>query len=123
MKNVLKIQCGQQSPIMARKEIMEIKIFFSTDGKHTVQVDAGLPEADEAYLKAKTIYAKMLAEFGTKQAQEVKEYAPKAGFPDDSGNTAHQASPGSDLGVCPKCGAPMKMSSKGKPYCSKVCWK
>ena len=101
---------------------MEIKIFFSTDGKHTVQVDAGLPEADEAYLKAKTIYAKMLSEFGTKQAQAVKEYAPKVGFPDDSGPIAHQASPGSDLGVCSKCGAANKMSMKGKVYCSAKCW-
>ena len=28
-----------------------------------------------------------------------------------------------DLGRCPDCDAPMKMSSKGKPYCSKLCWK
>ena len=28
-----------------------------------------------------------------------------------------------DLGECPKCGAPMKLSKQGKPYCSKVCWK
>lgn len=31
--------------------------------------------------------------------------------------------PQESLGNCPKCGAPNKMSSKGKPYCSKVCWK
>ena len=27
-----------------------------------------------------------------------------------------------DLGTCAKCGAPMKMSQAGKPYCSKKCW-
>ena len=28
-----------------------------------------------------------------------------------------------NLGVCNRCNAPMKMSSKGKPYCSALCWK
>lgn len=28
-----------------------------------------------------------------------------------------------DLGVCKKCGAPMKMSKTGNPYCSDMCWK
>jgi len=29
---------------------------------------------------------------------------------------------GDDLGKCPKCGAPNKLSKAGKPYCSKTCW-
>lgn len=29
---------------------------------------------------------------------------------------------GADLGNCEKCGAPMKLSKAGKPYCSKTCW-
>lgn len=27
------------------------------------------------------------------------------------------------LGTCPKCGAAMRMSQTGKPYCSALCWK
>lgn len=27
-----------------------------------------------------------------------------------------------NLGVCPKCGAPNKMSSKGNVFCSQKCW-
>jgi len=27
-----------------------------------------------------------------------------------------------NLGVCPKCGAPNKLSLKGKVYCSNKCW-
>jgi hypothetical protein len=37
--------------------------------------------------------------------------------------TSQPVAPQEALGNCPKCGAPNKMSSKGKPYCSKVCWK
>lgn len=28
-----------------------------------------------------------------------------------------------DLGTCPKCGAPMKLSKTGSKYCSALCWK
>lgn len=37
-------------------------------------------------------------------------------------NTAWINTP-TDLGECPKCDAPMKLSKAGKPYCSKLCWK
>lgn len=30
--------------------------------------------------------------------------------------------PQGDLGVCQKCGAPNKLSQKGKVYCSNKCW-
>jgi len=38
-----------------------------------------------------------------------------------SAPTAPKASTGAK-GDCPKCGAPMVMSQKGKIYCSKKCW-
>lgn len=41
----------------------------------------------------------------------------------NSAVVAQPTPPQEALGNCPKCNAPMKMSSKGKPYCSKVCWK
>ena len=54
---------------------MQIKIFLSSDGKHTVQADADLPEADEALDKAEEMYDKILKKYGTKQEQAVKAYA------------------------------------------------
>lgn len=54
---------------------------------------------------------------------------------DDDGNTASdkqapkapvsapQAPQSTTTAKCDKCAAPMKISSAGKPYCSKLCWK
>lgn len=46
-------------------------------------------------------------------------------FPDDIGTIATpKAKTQEGLGVCEKCGSPMKLSLKsGKPYCSALCWK
>jgi hypothetical protein len=86
-----------------------LEIYLSTDGKHTVKTISSTPEGNKkAYGVAVAMYDQILAKYGTKQAQAVKEYAK------DNGTT--------DLGVCDKCGAPNKLSSKGKPYCSAKCW-
>lgn len=86
-----------------------LEIFLSTDGKHTVKTTSSTPEGNKkAYEVAIAMYDQILAKYGTKQALAVKEYAKENG---------------NDLGVCSNCGAPNKLSSKGKPYCSKLCWK
>lgn len=92
-----------QMPVKA-----EYTIIFSTDGKHSVIVKTSDGDNLRAvYQKANTIYEYIVEQKGTKQAQAVKEYAKPVS------ETAEK---------CPKCGAPMKISSKGKPYCSKTCW-
>jgi hypothetical protein len=87
-----------------------LEIYLSTDGKHTIKTTSDTVEGNKkAYEVAVTMYDQIVAKYGTKQAQAVKEYAKESGT--------------TDLGVCAKCGAPNKLSSKGKPYCSKLCWK
>lgn len=92
-----------QMPVKA-----EYTIIFSTDGKHSVIVKTADGEnLRQVYQKANTIYEYIVEQKGTKQAQAVKEYNKP---PAETGEK------------CPKCGAPMKISSKGKPFCSNVCW-
>lgn len=44
-------------------------------------------------------------------------------FPDDTGNIATPpTNTQQGLGVCEKCGAPLKRSKAGKLYCSNTCW-
>jgi len=94
---------------------MNIKIFLSTDGKHTVQVDADLPEADEAYVKAEELYTKIIDKHGTKQEQAVKAYAKKESFPNDEpGGPAKPASVG--IPMCPDHHKPMAHGKYGW-YC------
>ena len=93
---------------------MQIKIFLSSDGKHTVQADADLPEADEALVKAEEMYDKILAKYGTKQEQAVKAYATKPAFPNDTGDKATTGSPG--VPMCPKHHKPMTNGKYGW-YC------
>jgi hypothetical protein len=89
-------------------EDFELEVFLSTDGKHTVRLLTKNEEQRNVGIPyAKALYTKILAEFGTKQGQAVKEYAKETG---------------KDLGVCTKCGAPNLLSKNGKPYCSKKCW-
>lgn len=53
----------------------ELEVFLSTDGKHTVRMKAETEEGrDKGIPYAKVLYKKILEEFGTKQAQAVKEY-------------------------------------------------
>ena len=37
--------------------------------------------------------------------------------------SAQAPAAGGSLGNCPKCGAEMKLSKQGNPYCSATCWK
>ena len=76
---------------------MKIKVYLSTDGKHTVEADEITDMED--LLKAQGFYDVIVAKYGTKQEQAVKAYAKKEGFPDDSGNMAHKMVPG--IPVCP----------------------
>lgn len=55
------------------------ELYLSTDGKHTVHVSVDKIE-DEAtmmkvYENAKKVYQRLVEDFGTKQAQAVKEYS------------------------------------------------
>jgi len=75
-----------------------IEVFLSTDGKMTVRTEIN----DSADLKkAYAIYDDIVKKYGASN----KRMVPKEG-----------------LGNCEKCDAPMKMSKKGKPYCSETCW-
>lgn len=89
-------------------------VFMSTDGKHTVHVTTAIGSTPEdkkaAYEAVVSIFEQIKGRYGTKQQQNVQAYdkvEPKL----------------APEGNCPKCNAPMKISSKGKPYCSKLCWK
>lgn len=73
----------------------KITLWLSTDGKQTVQVEAETKEGRSVGIPyAKALYKKVLEEFGTKQAQAVKEYSGKKGFPNDSGPIAQEAQAG-----------------------------
>ncbi len=54
----------------------EIEMWLSTDGKHTVKILAKDPASRRAGVKkGMELYDYILARYGTKQAQAVKEYA------------------------------------------------
>lgn len=87
--------------------------FLSSDGKNTVHFKAFTADGKKAGMKAaEAMFERWRTLYGTKQGQAVKEYSKEKEIIVDS-----------DLGNCPKCNAPMKLSAKGKKYCSKVCWK
>ncbi len=101
-------------------EDFEGEVWLSTDGKHTVRVLAKNTESRAAALNwAKEVYEKIVERYGTKQAQAVKEYA-KDNPTSFRGTTAPPAP--QNLGNCKDCGAPNKLSMKGKVYCSAKCW-
>lgn len=104
---------------------MKFTIFLSTDGKHTVQAETAQDEIidpQEMLTNTESMYDKIVAKYGTKQAQTVKAYTPKPAFPDDTGPSAVPPQQVKGYGVCPKCGAPNALSARGKIYCSKKCW-
>jgi len=101
------IQDNVVAPVEESGEF-EGELFLSSDGKNTVHIKASTKEGRKAGLTwAKSLYDKLMHTYGSKQSISVKEYA-KEGQP--------------DLGKCVKCGAENKMSSKGKAYCSALCW-
>ncbi|MBI3980692.1 hypothetical protein HY345_01720 [Candidatus Microgenomates bacterium] len=56
----------------------ELEIYLSTDGKHTVHLKTSEPDKakrKEMIAKAMELYDFVLARYGTKQAQAVKEYS------------------------------------------------
>ena len=59
-----------------------------------------------------------------KRIEKIVEMKDKAApVPDIKlGQTTLQPQPIGATGNCPKCGAPMKISKQGKPYCSATCW-
>ena len=95
-------------PIADEEGDFEAEVFLSTDGKHTVNVRASTKAGRKAALAwSKAVYDKLIYTYGTKQAQAKRDY--------ETPSTP-------DLGKCKDCGAPNKMSTKGKPYCSAKCW-
>ena len=60
---------------------MEIEIFLSTDGKHTVHVQAEEGKVGEAYKQAKAIYDQVLVDYGKGTVQKVLESTPKSAVP------------------------------------------
>lgn len=60
---------------------MEIEIFLSTDGKHTVHVQAEEGKVGEAYKQAKAIYDQVLVDYGKGTVQKVLESTPKSSVP------------------------------------------
>ena len=92
---------------------MDVKIFLSTDGKHTVEVDSVDEDAEKARELAEEIYDKIYVRYGTKQAQAAKAYAAK---PASSTTTEDPAwVEGSEVApVCPKHpGKPMTLGKWG----------
>lgn len=62
------------------EEEYELEMYLSTDGKHTIHVKVSEPKSRKiAIKKAMEIYDYILARYGTKQAQAVKEYAKENG--------------------------------------------
>lgn len=97
-----------EAPVETEGEF-EGELFLSSDGKNTVHIKANTKEGRKSGLAwAKAVYDKLMYTYGSKQGLAVKEYAKEG-----------QA----DLGNCKNCGAPNKLSSKGKPYCQDLCWK
>lgn len=65
-----------EEKLPTKKGNYKLSIFLSTDGKHTVNVEVEDQESrHEATRKAMELYDYILARYGTKQAQAVKEYA------------------------------------------------
>lgn len=92
-----------------------IEVIFSTDGKHSVFVRGkNKEEMDELLPYGKAVYEKIVAAYGTKQAQAAKAYAKQEGFPNDSGPIAHEAQIG--VPTCPKHHKPFT-SGKFGWYC------
>lgn len=91
---------------------MEIKVYLSTDGKHTVEASNVVSEADVE--RAQELYDKILAKYGTKQKQAAEAYAKKDGFPNDEGP---KATYGQDaVPICPDHHKPMTNGKWGW-YC------
>lgn len=90
---------------LLEEDSMEIEIFLSTDGKHTVHVQAEANKVTEAYKQAKTIYDQVLKDYGKGTVQKVLEETPKSSVP-----------------LCPVHGIVMKLhpagvsKKTGKPY-------
>ena len=86
-------------------EMMEIEIYLSTDGKHTVHVRAEDNKVTEAYLQAKKIYDQVLKDYGKGTIQKVLEEKTASSVP-----------------TCPVHGILMKLhpagvsKKTGKPY-------
>lgn len=85
-------------------------VFMSTDGKHTVSIKSDTPAGRRDGMKwMKQVYERLMTIYGSKQEYSAKEYKKAEG--------------NEGLGRCEKCNASMKMSTRGKPYCGKLCWK
>jgi hypothetical protein len=90
---------------LLERKVMEIEIFLSTDGKHTVHVQAEEGKVSEAYTQAKAIYDQVLKDYGKGTVQKVLESTPKSAVP-----------------MCPVHGIVMKLhpagvsKKTGKPY-------
>ena len=93
-----------------------LELFLSTDGKHTVHVTVDAPEARrEAVKKAMEFYDYVVARFGTKQAQAVREYGKNGEQKPDQKTCKHvnvkfaqsktEKNPGRWFKGCKDCGA------------------
>ena len=112
MNNLDEQWIAEEEAIAEESGDFEAEIFLSTDGKHTVRVKAQTQAGrKDALMWAKQVYNRIVAVYGTKQAQAVKEYT--RGDKVDNNN---------ELGNCKSCGAINLKSKKGNAYCSKRCW-
>lgn len=91
--------------LLEDEDKMEIEMYLSTDGKHTVHVKATEGLVTEAYTQAKKIYDQILKDYGKGTVQKVIEEM-------DSG----------DVPTCPEHHIAMKLhpagisKRTGKPY-------
>jgi len=66
---------------LLESEKMEIEIYLSSDGKHTVHVTASEGEATKAYEQAKKVYDQVLKDYGKGTVQKVLEEKPVSSVP------------------------------------------
>lgn len=89
-------------------------VFMSTDGKHTVSIKSATAQGRKVgMIWMKQVYTRLMDVYGSKQENAAKAYKKVEGALGQD----------TSLGVCSKCGGPMKLSQKGRPYCANLCWK
>lgn len=99
------------------EENYKLTVILSTDGKHSVVVETNSEfQRKQGIPAAKTLYEKILNEYGTKQGQAVREYGRE--------KNGLEKKLEEEIFTCKTCGAPAKKRSgetKGKPWSGIFC--
>ena len=115
------IENNLNDPLTEEKSIFKGTLFLSTDGKHTVSVEADTPEGRRAALKwANTVYRRLLVTYGTKQKQVIEQY--KGSSFDKTSAVEHSMLSQTPSSICPIHQVQMRQYEKNdaKWYSHKV---